>query len=164
MANLNLGILAHVDAGKTTLTERILYQAGVIAAPGSVDKGTTQTDSRDLERARGITIWSAVASFRLGELTVNLIDTPGHGDFIAEVARALDALDAVVLVVSAVAGVPPQTRRLARAIRAAAALPSRGARGLRRRSQPSGVAARPSRGSGHSGGEWRGRSGRRACR
>ena len=111
MANLNLGILAHVDAGKTTLTERILYQAGVIAAPGSVDKGTTQTDSRDLERARGITIWSAVASFRLGELTVNLIDTPGHGDFIAEVARALDALDAVVLVVSAVEGVQPQTRR-----------------------------------------------------
>lgn len=119
MANLNLGILAHVDAGKTTLTERILYQTGVIAAPGSVDKGTTQTDSRDLERARGITIWSAVASFRLGELTVNLIDTPGHGDFIAEVARALDALDAVVLVVSAVEGVQPQTRRLARAIRAA---------------------------------------------
>lgn len=119
MAELNLGILAHVDAGKTTLTERILFQSGVIAAPGSVDKGTTQTDTRDLERARGITIWSAVASFRLGDLTVNLIDTPGHGDFIAEVARALDALDAVVLVVSAVEGVQPQTRRLARAIRAA---------------------------------------------
>lgn len=119
MANLNLGILAHVDAGKTTLTERILYETGVIAAPGSVDKGTTQTDSRELERARGITIWSAVASFRLGDLTVNLIDTPGHGDFIAEVARALDVLDAVVLVVSAVEGVQPQTRRLARAIRAA---------------------------------------------
>ncbi|HMM42438.1 MAG TPA: TetM/TetW/TetO/TetS family tetracycline resistance ribosomal protection protein [Thermomicrobiales bacterium] len=119
MANLNLGILAHVDAGKTTLTERILYETGVIAAPGSVDKGTTQTDSRELERARGITIWSAVASFRLGDLTVNLIDTPGHGDFIAEVARALNVLDAVVLVVSAVEGVQPQTRRLARAIRAA---------------------------------------------
>ncbi len=119
MANLTLGILAHVDAGKTTLTERILYQTGIIAAPGSVDKGTTQTDSRELERARGITIWSAVASFRLGDRTVNLIDTPGHGDFIAEVARALDALDAVVLVVSAVEGVQPQTRRLARAVRAA---------------------------------------------
>lgn len=114
---LNLGILAHVDAGKTSLTERILYEAGVIHAIGRVDTGTTQTDTLELERQRGITIRSAVVAFRLGDLHVNLIDTPGHADFIAEVERALLALDAVVLVVSAVEGVQPQTRRLARAVR-----------------------------------------------
>jgi ribosomal protection tetracycline resistance protein len=86
---LNLGILAHVDAGKTTLTERLLYDAGVIDAPGSVDRGTTQTDTLALERERGITIRAAVVSFPIGGLTVNLIDTPGHPDFIAEVERAL---------------------------------------------------------------------------
>jgi Elongation factor Tu GTP binding domain len=84
---LNLGILAHVDAGKTTLTERLLYAAGVIDEIGSVDAGTTQTDSLALERQRGITIKSAVVSFAIGGVTVNLIDTPGHPDFIAEVER-----------------------------------------------------------------------------
>jgi ribosomal protection tetracycline resistance protein len=103
-ATLNLGILAHVDAGKTTLTERLLYDAGVIAAPGSVDRGTTQTDTLALERERGITIKSAVVSFPIDGVTVNLIDTPGHPDFIAEVERVLDVLDGVVLVVSAVEG------------------------------------------------------------
>jgi len=112
---LNLGILAHVDAGKTTLTERLLYAAGVIDEPGSVDAGTTQTDSLELERQRGITIRAAVASFAVGDLTINLIDTPGHPDFIAEVERALGALDAVVLLLSAVEGVQPQTRVLMRA-------------------------------------------------
>ena len=86
---------------------------------GSVDKGTTQTDTLELERARGITIKSAVVSFQLNDLKVNLIDTPGHADFVAEVERSLRVLDGVVLVVSAVEGVQPQTRRLARAIRAA---------------------------------------------
>ena len=119
MAILNLGILAHVDAGKTSLTERILFETGVIPSPGSVDKGTTQTDTLELERARGITIKAAVAAFSLDGLTVNLIDTPGHADFVAEVARALGVLDGVVLVVSAVEGVQSQTRRLARAARAA---------------------------------------------
>jgi ribosomal protection tetracycline resistance protein len=114
---LNLGILAHVDAGKTTLTERLLYCAGVIDAPGSVDAGTTQTDSLALERQRGITIKSAVVSFTVGGTTVNLIDTPGHPDFVAEVERALSVLDGVVLVVSAVEGVQPQTRILWRALR-----------------------------------------------
>jgi ribosomal protection tetracycline resistance protein len=114
---LNLGILAHVDAGKTTLTERLLYSAGVIDEPGSVDEGTTQTDSLALERQRGITIKSAVVSIRVGGTTVNLIDTPGHPDFIAEVERALSVLDGVVLVVSAVEGVQPQTRILWRALR-----------------------------------------------
>ena len=119
MAILNIGILAHVDAGKTSVTERILYETGVIDAVGSVDKGTTQTDTLELERARGITIKSAVVSFQLSQLKVNLIDTPGHADFGGEVERSLRVLDGVVLVVSAVEGVQPQTRRLARAIRAA---------------------------------------------
>ncbi len=113
---LNLGILAHVDAGKTTLTERLLYEAGVIDEVGSVDAGTTQTDSLTLERQRGITIRSAVASFALGDVHVNLIDTPGHPDFIAEVERVLSILDGAVLVISAVEGVQPQTRILMRAL------------------------------------------------
>src|SRR6266852_3973321 len=113
---LNLGILAHVDAGKTTLTERLLYEAGVIDEVGSVDAGTTQTDSLTLERQRGITIRSAVASFALGDVHVNLIDTPGHPDFIAEVERVLSVLDGAVLVISGVEGVQPQTRILMRAL------------------------------------------------
>jgi ribosomal protection tetracycline resistance protein len=114
---LNLGILAHVDAGKTTLTERLLYAAGIIQELGSVDDGTTQTDSMDLERRRGITIRSAVVSFEFNGVAINLIDTPGHPDFIAEVERILDILDGAVLVVSAVEGVQPQTRVLMRALR-----------------------------------------------
>src|SRR2546421_829162 len=117
MRRLNLGILAHVDAGKTTLTERLLYAAGVIDEVGSVDRGTTQTDTLALEQQRGITIKSAVVSFELDDLTVNLIDTPGHPDFIAEVERVLAVLDGAVLVVSAVEGVQPQTRVLMRALR-----------------------------------------------
>jgi ribosomal protection tetracycline resistance protein len=113
---LNLGILAHVDAGKTTLTERLLYAAGVIDEIGSVDKGTTKTDSLPLEQQRGITIKSAVVSFTIDDVTVNLIDTPGHPDFIAEVERVLNVLDGAVLVVSAVEGVQPQTRILMRAL------------------------------------------------
>jgi ribosomal protection tetracycline resistance protein len=113
---LNLGILAHVDAGKTTLTERLLYAAGVIDEIGSVDKGTTQTDSLALEQQRGITIKSAVVSFPLDGVTVNLIDTPGHPDFIAEVERVLSVLDGSVVVISAVEGVQPQTRILMRAL------------------------------------------------
>jgi ribosomal protection tetracycline resistance protein len=113
---LNLGILAHVDAGKTTLTERLLYEAGVIDELGSVDAGTTLTDSLALEQQRGITIRSAVASFGLRDLNVNLVDTPGHPDFIAEVERVLSVLDGAVLVISAVEGVQPQTRILMRAL------------------------------------------------
>jgi len=87
-SSLVLGIVAHVDAGKTSLTERLLFEAGVIDAPGSVDAGTTRTDSMELERRRGITIRAAVTSFALGDLVVNLVDTPGHPDFIAEVERS----------------------------------------------------------------------------
>lgn len=114
--SLNLGILAHVDAGKTTLTERLLHLAGVIDEPGSVDSGTTSTDTLALERRRGITIKAAVVSFPLGDLTVNVVDTPGHPDFIAEVERVLSVLDGAVLVLSAVEGVQPQTRILMRAL------------------------------------------------
>jgi ribosomal protection tetracycline resistance protein len=116
VATLNLGILAHVDAGKTTLTERLLYAAGVIDDVGRVDHGTTQTDSLALERQRGITIKSAVVSFVVDGVTVNLIDTPGHPDFIAEVERVLDVLDGAVLVISAVEGVQSQTLVLHRAL------------------------------------------------
>ncbi len=117
MRLLNLGILAHVDAGKTSLTERLLHAAGIIDELGSVDAGTTQTDSLALERRRGITIKAAVVSFPLGDVTVNLIDTPGHPDFIAEVERVLCVLDGAVLVVSAVEGVQAQTRVLMRTLR-----------------------------------------------
>jgi ribosomal protection tetracycline resistance protein len=112
-----LGILAHVDAGKTSLTERLLYAAGVIDQIGSVDKGTTQTDSLALERQRGITIKSAVVSFVVNATAVNLIDTPGHPDFIAEVERVLNVLDGAVLVLSAVEGVQAQARVLMRALK-----------------------------------------------
>ncbi|MEU8661582.1 translation factor GTPase family protein [Actinoplanes philippinensis] len=117
MALLNLGIVAHVDAGKTSLTERLLFEAGAVSRPGSVDDGTTRTDSMELERRRGITIRAAVTSISLGDLTVNLLDTPGHPDFIAEVERSLAVLDAAVLVVSAVEGVQPQTVAIWRALR-----------------------------------------------
>jgi ribosomal protection tetracycline resistance protein len=113
---LNLGIVAHVDAGKTTLTERLLHAAGVIDRIGSVDHGDTQTDTLELERQRGITIKAAVVSFVIDDVTVNLIDTPGHPDFIAEVERVLDVLDGAVLVISAVEGVQAQTLVLMRAL------------------------------------------------
>jgi translation elongation factor EF-G len=87
--HLELGIFAHVDAGRTSLTERPLHAAGAIDEIGSVDDGSTQTDSLTLERARGITIKSAVVSFAIDDVTVNLIDTPGHPDFIAEGKKAI---------------------------------------------------------------------------
>ncbi|MGW2326554.1 tetracycline resistance ribosomal protection protein Otr(A) [Streptomyces sp. NPDC001700] len=114
---INIGVLAHVDAGKTSLTERLLFDAGVIDRLGSVDAGDTQTDTGAIERERGITVRSAVASFRAGGTQVNLIDTPGHSDFIAEVERALGVLDGAVLVLSAVEGVQAQTRVLMKTLR-----------------------------------------------
>ena len=117
MKTLNIGILAHVDAGKTSLTERLLFEAGAIDRLGSVDGGDTRTDSLELERRRGITIRSAVVSFLAGDTRITLIDTPGHSDFIAEVERALRVLDGAVLVVSAVEGVQAQTRVLMRTLR-----------------------------------------------
>lgn len=109
---LNIGVLAHVDAGKTTLTEQILFRSGIIDQAGSVDQGNTITDSLEIERRRGITIKSAAVSFMLGDLKINLIDTPGHADFISEVEHSLSVLDGVILVISAVEGVQAQTRVL----------------------------------------------------
>ncbi|MFI2486975.1 GTP-binding protein [Promicromonospora kroppenstedtii] len=116
MSYLNLGIVAHVDAGKTSLTERLLHHAGVIDRLGSVDGGDTLTDSLALERERGITIRASVASFPAGDVVVNVLDTPGHPDFIAEVDRSLAVLDGAVLVLSAVEGVQAQTLVLMRAL------------------------------------------------
>ncbi|MEU9120987.1 tetracycline resistance ribosomal protection protein Otr(A) [Streptomyces sp. NPDC048506] len=113
---LNIGILAHVDAGKTSLTERLLFDTGAIDRLGSVGAGDTRTDTGELERQRGITIRSAVASFTVGGVQVNLIDTPGHSDFIAEVERALGVLDGAVLLLSAVEGVQARTRVLMRTL------------------------------------------------
>ncbi|MEV1146907.1 GTP-binding protein, partial [Micromonospora sp. NPDC049799] len=117
METVNIGILAHVDAGKTSLTERLLFDTGTIDRLGSVDAGTTRTDTGEIERRRGITIRSAVAAFTVGRRQVNLIDTPGHSDFVAEVERALGVLDGAVLVLSAVEGVQPHTRVLMRTLR-----------------------------------------------
>ena len=107
---INLGILAHVDAGKTTLTEGMLFQAGCIRKMGNVDDGTTVTDSMDLEKKRGMTIKSSVISFEWNHLKINLIDTPGHFDFLSQVESVLHVLDVVVLVIAAREGVQPQTR------------------------------------------------------
>ncbi|HFU4083169.1 TPA: tetracycline resistance ribosomal protection mosaic protein Tet(O/W/32/O) [Streptococcus suis] len=117
MKIINLGILAHVDAGKTTLTESLLYTSGAIAEPGSVDEGTTRTDTMNLERQRGITIQTAVTSFQWEDVKVNIIDTPGHMDFLAEVYRSLAVLDGAILVISAKDGVQAQTRILFHALR-----------------------------------------------
>lgn len=85
MKIINIGVLAHVDAGKTTLTESLLYNSGAITELGSVDKGTTRTDNTLLERQRGITIQTGITSFQWENTKVNIIDTPGHMDFLAEV-------------------------------------------------------------------------------
>ncbi|SUY45227.1 small GTP-binding protein [Clostridium putrefaciens] len=105
----NIGILAHVDAGKTTLTEHILYKSGVIRSLGSVDTGTAHTDSLEVEQERGISVKSSEANLMWKGKEINIIDTPGHVDFSGEVERTLSILDAAVIVISAVEGVQPQT-------------------------------------------------------
>ena len=116
MKIINIGILAHVDAGKTTLTESLLYTSGAVPELGSVDKGTTRTDTMLLERQRGITIQTAVTSFGWKNYKINIVDTPGHMDFLAEVYRSLAVLDGAILVVSAKDGVQAQTRVLFHAL------------------------------------------------
>ncbi|MET8744861.1 elongation factor G [Streptomyces sp. NPDC004728] len=105
----NLGILAHVDAGKTTVTERILYLTGAVHKQGEVHDGTTVTDFDSQERDRGITIFAAAVSCSWDGHRINLIDTPGHVDFSDEVERSLRVLDGAIAVFDAVAGVEPQS-------------------------------------------------------
>ena len=105
----NIGIIAHIDAGKTTLTERMLFYAGATHRMGEVDKGTTKTDYDEEEQQRGITIYAACITFDWNDVTINLIDTPGHVDFTAEVERSLRVLDGGVVVFSAREGVEAQS-------------------------------------------------------
>lgn len=109
---INIGVLAHVDAGKTTLTESFLYLGGVIKNLGNVDKGTAQTDFLDIEKERGISVRSAASTFYWKDVQINLIDTPGHIDFSADVERTLGILDAAILVISAVEGVQAHTENI----------------------------------------------------
>ena len=105
----NIGIVAHIDAGKTTTTERVLYYTGATYKSGNVDDGNTATDWMEQERERGITITSAAVSALWKDCTINIIDTPGHVDFTVEVERSLRVLDGVVAVFTAVDGVEPQS-------------------------------------------------------
>ena len=105
----NIGFIAHIDAGKTTVTERVLYFTGRIRKVGGVDDGTTAMDWMAQERERGITITSAATTTKWGDITINILDTPGHVDFTAEVERSLRVLDGGVVVFDAVAGVQPQS-------------------------------------------------------
>jgi len=109
---ITLGILAHVDAGKTTLCEAMLYSAGAISALGRVDKGTTALDGHSIERERGITIFSKLALFEHGDTAFTLLDTPGHQDFLPEAQRSLAVEDYAILVISARDGVTPHTKTL----------------------------------------------------
>lgn len=105
----NIGVLAHVDAGKTTVTEQLLFKSGIIRSLGSVDKGTAHTDSLEVEQQRGISVKAAAANLIWKGIEINIIDTPGHVDFSAEVERSLSILDGAVVVISAVESVQPQT-------------------------------------------------------
>ena len=105
----NIGILAHADAGKTTITEQLLLKSGAIRKSGSVDDGTTVSDSMEVERKRGISVRNTCLSINFENDTINIIDTPGHMDFAGEVVRSLRAVDGVVLVISAAEGVQAQT-------------------------------------------------------
>ena len=95
-----VGLLAHVDAGKTTLSEQLLYESGMIRTPGRVDKQSAYLDTDMMERERGITIFSKQAILKLPEVIITLLDTPGHVDFSAEMERTLQVLDYAVLVIS----------------------------------------------------------------
>lgn len=109
-----IGILAHVDAGKTTFSEQLLYHAGVIRQAGRVDSCNTLMDSNSIEKQRGITIFSGLASFPYGEDTYYLIDTPGHVDFCAEMERSLPILDYAILLIGGMAGIQSHTVTLLR--------------------------------------------------
>ena len=112
MKNLVIGILAHVDAGKTTLSESIMYLSGGIRKLGRVDHGNAFLDTNELERCRGITIFSKQAVFQTGDKKFTLLDTPGHVDFSAEMERTLQVLDYAILVINGADGVQGHTRTL----------------------------------------------------
>ena len=105
----NIGIFAHVDAGKTTLSEQLLRHAGAIRTIGAVDAGTAHTDRMEIERRRGISVKATAAPLMWKGIRINLLDTPGHADFSAEVERSMWALDGAVLLLSACEGVQAQT-------------------------------------------------------
>ena len=105
MKKITIGTLAHVDAGKTTLSEEMLYTAGAIRSRGRVDDGNSHMDTDEMERQRGITIFSNVAPFSYRETDFILLDTPGHVDFSAEAERVFPVLDYAVLVISGIDGV-----------------------------------------------------------
>ena len=105
----NVGIIAHIDGGKTTLTESILHQSGILKNRGNVDEGTTITDYLPAERERGITIQSASVPLEWKDHRINLIDTPGHADFAIEVERSVRVLDGGVVILDGVEGVEAQT-------------------------------------------------------
>ena len=117
MRVINLGILAHVDAGKTTTVEQMLYMSGNLRSLGSVDKGSTQTDFLAVERERGISVFSASVDLEIEKLRIRIIDTPGHMDFTGEVERSLSILDGAVLLVSAAEGIQSQTERFWKVLR-----------------------------------------------
>ena len=113
----NIALFAHVDAGKTTISEQFLYHAGKIKVAGSVDKGNTQTDQLEVEKERGITVNSTVLTFRWKDTQINLIDTPGHVDFSSETEKAIHAIDGAILVVSAIEGVQSQTENMVKLLK-----------------------------------------------
>lgn len=113
----NIGVFAHVDTGKTSLTERMLYHSGAIRREGTVDTGTAHTDNLDIERRRGISVRSVCAPMTWGDTQIRLLDTPGHADFAAEIERAMWALDGAVVLVSAAEGVQPQTELICETLR-----------------------------------------------
>ncbi len=117
MKFINLGVLAHVDAGKTTTVEQMLYYQKEVKAPGSVEKGNTKTDFLAIERERGISVKSSSVQLLVNDIKINIIDTPGHIDFTGEVERALSVLDGVVLVISSAEGIQSQTERFFEAIK-----------------------------------------------
>ncbi len=116
MKTVNIGIVAHVDAGKTTLTEQLLYCSGQTRTVGSVDDGTSQSDFLKVEQRRGISVRTSVVSLQYGDVRINVIDTPGHADFAADVERSLAVLDVAVVMISAVEGIQPQTELLIEAL------------------------------------------------
>ena len=117
MDSVCIGILAHVDAGKTTLSEGMLYQSGQLKKLGRVDHKDAFLDTEEQERQRGITIFSKQAVLQLGDRPVTLLDTPGHVDFSSEMERVLSVLDYAVLVISGTDGVQSHTRTLWRLLR-----------------------------------------------